>query len=98
MTIYYVDDAVQQRAIVIPSPSASLRINGAEGNVRLLLNTIRKYGREPFRVGLLHGGPGAAGEMKPVADKGCGHIPWRERYARETFYTVVREEIRSSMG
>jgi hypothetical protein len=66
--------------------------------IGLLLNTIRKYGRGPFRVGLLHGGPGAAGEMKPVADKDCGHIPWRERYARETFYTVVREEIRSSMG
>jgi pimeloyl-ACP methyl ester carboxylesterase len=31
------------------------------------LNTIRKYGNEPWTVGLLHGGPGAAGEMKPVA-------------------------------
>jgi hypothetical protein len=33
MTICYVDDAVQQRAVVIPSPSASLMMNGVEGNV-----------------------------------------------------------------
>jgi hypothetical protein len=33
VTIYYVDDAVQLRAVVIPSPSASLRMNGVEGNV-----------------------------------------------------------------
>jgi hypothetical protein len=32
MTIYYVDDAVQQRAVVIPSPSISLRMNGVEGH------------------------------------------------------------------
>jgi pimeloyl-ACP methyl ester carboxylesterase len=31
------------------------------------LETIRKYGKPPFRIGLLHGGPGAAGELKPVA-------------------------------
>lgn len=30
---------------------------------------IRKYGQQPYRIGLLHGGPGAAGEMKPVAEK-----------------------------
>lgn len=28
---------------------------------------IRKYGQKPYTIGLLHGGPGAAGEMKPVA-------------------------------
>lgn len=31
--------------------------------------SIRKYGEGPFRVALLHGGPGASGEMKPVAEK-----------------------------
>lgn len=31
-------------------------------------NSIRKYGQQPYRIGLLHGGPGAAGEMKPVAE------------------------------
>jgi pimeloyl-ACP methyl ester carboxylesterase len=33
------------------------------------LETIRKYGSAPFNIGLLHGGPGAAGEMKPVAEE-----------------------------
>jgi pimeloyl-ACP methyl ester carboxylesterase len=28
---------------------------------------LRKYGREPFRVAVIHGGPGAPGEMAPVA-------------------------------
>ena len=28
---------------------------------------MRKYGDEPFRVAVLHGGPGAPGEMAPVA-------------------------------
>ncbi|ASB50265.1 alpha/beta fold hydrolase [Alkalitalea saponilacus] len=31
------------------------------------METIRKYGQKPFQIGLLHGGPGASGEMKPVA-------------------------------
>lgn len=34
----------------------------------LHLETIRKYGKQPFKIGLLHGGPGASGEMKPVAE------------------------------
>jgi pimeloyl-ACP methyl ester carboxylesterase len=31
------------------------------------LETIRKYGSPPYQACLLHGGPGVAGEMKPVA-------------------------------
>lgn len=31
------------------------------------MKTVRKYGKQPFRIGLLHGGPGASGDMKPVA-------------------------------
>lgn len=31
------------------------------------MDTIRKYGNAPYTIGLLHGGPGAAGEMRPVA-------------------------------
>jgi len=30
-------------------------------------STYRKYGRAPFDVAVLHGGPGACGEMAPVA-------------------------------
>jgi len=36
------------------------------------LDTIRKYGQKPFQIGLLHGGPGASGEMKPVAENLSG--------------------------
>ena len=32
------------------------------------METIRKYGKPPFRIGLLHGGPGVSGEAKPVAE------------------------------
>jgi pimeloyl-ACP methyl ester carboxylesterase len=32
-----------------------------------LVSTVRKYGHPPYLVALLHGGPGAAGEMEPVA-------------------------------
>ena len=31
------------------------------------MQNLRKYGAEPFRIALLHGGPGAPGEMAPVA-------------------------------
>lgn len=32
-----------------------------------LLNNLRKYGKPPFHVAVIHGGPGAAGEMTHVA-------------------------------
>ncbi|MBE0448903.1 MAG: alpha/beta hydrolase [Actinobacteria bacterium] len=31
------------------------------------MGTIRKYGRMPFTIAVIHGGPGAPGEMAPVA-------------------------------
>ncbi|MFH1639583.1 MAG: alpha/beta hydrolase [Chloroflexota bacterium] len=31
------------------------------------MQNIRMYGNTPFRIAVLHGGPGAAGEMAPVA-------------------------------
>lgn len=31
------------------------------------MQNLRRYGSEPFRVVVVHGGPGAAGEMAPVA-------------------------------
>lgn len=33
------------------------------------MNTIRKYGRKPFAIAVIHGGPGAAGEMKPLTEE-----------------------------
>lgn len=32
-----------------------------------MLNNLRKYGKEPFKVAVIHGGPGAPGQMAPVA-------------------------------
>jgi pimeloyl-ACP methyl ester carboxylesterase len=32
-----------------------------------MMENLRKYGNRPFRVALIHGGPGAPGEMAPVA-------------------------------
>ncbi len=31
------------------------------------MDNPRKYGRAPYRIAVIHGGPGAAGEMEPVA-------------------------------
>jgi pimeloyl-ACP methyl ester carboxylesterase len=31
------------------------------------MQNFRKYGREPFKTAVIHGGPGAPGEMAPVA-------------------------------
>jgi len=31
------------------------------------MNNLRTYGRSPFTVAVVHGGPGAPGEMAPVA-------------------------------
>ena len=33
------------------------------------MNNLRKYGEGPFSVAVIHGGPGAAGEIGPVAKK-----------------------------
>ncbi len=41
----------------------------AREQVKLGINmlNLRKYGHKPFRVAVIHGGPGAPGEMAPVA-------------------------------
>ncbi len=36
-------------------------------NVRTLTDNLRRHGSAPFSVAAIHGGPGAAGEMAPVA-------------------------------
>ncbi len=33
------------------------------------MNNLRTYGKAPFSVAVIHGGPGAAGEMAPVAQE-----------------------------
>jgi pimeloyl-ACP methyl ester carboxylesterase len=39
------------------------------GEEYIKMKNLRKYGIEPFRVVAIHGGPGAPGEMAPVARK-----------------------------
>lgn len=34
-----------------------------------MTHTVRKYGKPPFNVAVIHGGPGAPGEMAPVAQE-----------------------------
>ena len=34
-----------------------------------MTNNVRKYGDSPFSVAVVHGGPGASGEMAPVASE-----------------------------
>lgn len=31
------------------------------------MKNLRKYGKPPFNIAVIHGGPGAPGEMAPVA-------------------------------
>lgn len=33
----------------------------------VIMTNLRSYGKPPYRVAVIHGGPGAAGEMAPVA-------------------------------
>lgn len=35
---------------------------------------LRTYGKKPYRVALVHGGPGAAGSMKPVCEALAGYV------------------------
>ncbi len=37
------------------------------------MNVCRRYGKPPYRAILVHGGPGAVGEMKPVASMLANH-------------------------
>lgn len=34
-----------------------------------MMQNVRKYGKSPFNIAVIHGGPGAPGEMKPVAEE-----------------------------
>ncbi len=36
------------------------------------MDNPRRYGKAPFRTAVIHGGPGAAGEMRPVAEALAG--------------------------
>lgn len=40
-----------------------------------MIDTVRRYGQPPYRVVLVHGGPGGAGEMSPMARVLAGRLP-----------------------
>jgi len=40
----------------------------------VMMENPRKYGNRPYEVALVHGGPGAAGEMAPVAKELSKHL------------------------
>ena len=56
-------------------------------------DSVRKYGQPPYRIGLLHGGPGAAGEMKPVAVKLSDNLGILELLQTERSVTGQVEEL-----
>lgn len=36
-------------------------------DAHIKMKNLRKYGNKPFSIAVIHGGPGAPGEMAPVA-------------------------------
>ena len=44
------------------------------------MKNLRKYEKSPFNVAVIHGGPGAPGEMAPVV--------------RDRFYDILKKELR----
>lgn len=62
-------------------------------------HSFRAYGHSPFRAALLHGGPGAAGEMAPVAEelasRGDIHVGILEPLQTATSVQGQVEELRA---
>ncbi len=42
------------------------------GCINKVMNNPRKYGSKPYNVAIIHGGPGAPGEMTPLAQELSG--------------------------
>ena len=89
---------------------------------------VRLYGNAPYKIVLVHGGPGAIGSLKgfgqevyliqgesdphpvkgvmiPLQENGvpcetyilekCGHSPFMEKYAKDEFYKILMQIIKS---
>lgn len=61
------------------------------------MSNLRKYGTEPFTVAVIHGGPGAAGEMAPVAEKAAENQGVLEPFQTETSLTGQVEELKDTL-
>ncbi|RPI16147.1 MAG: alpha/beta hydrolase [Ignavibacteriae bacterium] len=61
------------------------------------MNNIRTYGNKPYIAAVIHGGPGAAGDLKPVAEelsKHCGVIePLQTKYSINDLVEELHSQI-----
>lgn len=64
------------------------------------MNSIRIHGKAPYSVALVHGGPGAAGEMAPVAAALSRHAGILElhqtKYSIEELVAEMKEQLLAS--
>src|SRR4030043_1687149 len=61
------------------------------------MNDLRKYGSEPFTIAVIHGGPGAAGEMAPVAKEVSTYRSVLEPFQTVTSLEGQVEELKSAI-
>jgi len=59
------------------------------------MKNFRKYGKKPFNVAVLHGGPGAAGEMAPVAKELSNFFGILEPLQTKTSIDGQTEELKN---
>ncbi|HKK62674.1 MAG TPA: alpha/beta hydrolase [Bacteroidales bacterium] len=58
-----------------------------------MVKLSKKYGKQPFCIALLHGGPGASGEMQPVAEELANGFGVLELLQTEKSITGQIEEL-----
>ncbi len=75
----------ESRVRIPPSPPESF------------MNNPRKYGGEPFTIAVIHGGPGAAGEMAPVAKEISAYRSVMEPFQTATSLEGQVEELKSAI-
>ena len=61
------------------------------------MDNLRKYGHKPFRVAVIHGGPGAPGEMAPVALALCSDMGILEPLQTKSTVDGQVEELKSTL-
>ncbi|OGS44238.1 MAG: alpha/beta hydrolase [Elusimicrobia bacterium RIFOXYD2_FULL_34_15] len=59
------------------------------------MKNIRKYGKAPFSVAVIHGGPGASGEMAPVAKALSSYIGVLEPLQTKSSINEQVEELKT---
>ncbi|MFC1848806.1 alpha/beta fold hydrolase [candidate division CSSED10-310 bacterium] len=61
------------------------------------MSKIRKYGQAPYQVAVVHGGPGAGGEMAPVARRLASHSGVLEPFQTALSLPGQIEELRGAL-